>query len=135
MRPLFAITLVLGGVISLLPGCGRHDDPLASAAPRAPEPARRSDLVTIPPDSPQAKQMRIDQVHTADMPIDEVLAPGKIIINPNRTSKLLLPVAGRIVSVTAQLGDTVAQGQPLVAVESPDADTAVAAYQQAQATE
>jgi cobalt-zinc-cadmium efflux system membrane fusion protein len=135
MRPLFAITLTLVGLMCLLPGCGRRDDPLASAPPRASEPARRNDLVTIPPDSPQAKQMRVEPVRTAAMPVDEVVAPGKIIINPNRTSKLLLPVAGRIVSVTAQLGDAVTQGQPLVAVESPDADAAVAAYQQAQAAE
>jgi membrane fusion protein, heavy metal efflux system len=135
MRSAFVIAFVLVGVMSLLLGCGRRDDPLASAAPRTSEPARRSDLVAIPPDSPQAKQMRVEPVRTADMPIDEVVAPGKIVINPNRTSKLLLPVAGRIVSVTAQLGDAVAQGQPLVAVESPDADAAVAAYQQAQAAE
>src|SRR5262249_36977623 len=74
-------------------------------------------------------------VRAAGIPADEVVTPGKIIINPNRTSKLLLPVAGRIVNVMARLGDAVSQGEPLVAVESPDADAAVAAHQQAEAAE
>jgi cobalt-zinc-cadmium efflux system membrane fusion protein len=130
-----AAAVILIGAISLLGGCGRREDPAPSAASQPLQTAKNIDLITIPPDSPQAKQMRVEAVRTADVPTDEVVAPGKIMINPNRTSKLLLPIAGRIVSVMAQLGDSVNQGQPLVAIDSPDADAAVAAYQQAQAAE
>lgn len=135
MRGPFAAGLIFAGTVALLTGCGRSEAPASSAALRAPEATRNTNFVTIPPDSPQAKQMRLEPVRAADVPADEVAAPGKIIINPNRTSKLLLPIAGRIVGVTAHLGDAVSQGQPLVAVESPDADAAVAGYQQAQAAE
>jgi cobalt-zinc-cadmium efflux system membrane fusion protein len=79
--------------------------------------------------------MRVEAVRAAEMPTDEVVAPGKIAINPNRTSKLLLPVAGRIVEVLAHLGDAVTQGQAVVAVQSPDADAAIAAVLQGQAAE
>jgi cobalt-zinc-cadmium efflux system membrane fusion protein len=130
-----ATTVILIGAVSLLGGCGRSETPAPSAASQPQQVTKNTDLVTIPPDSPQAKQMRVEPVRTADVPTDEVVAPGKIMINPNRTSKLLLPIAGRIVSVMAQLGDSVVQGQPLVAIESPDADAAVAAYHQGQATE
>ena len=130
-----AAAVILIGAISLLGGCGRREAPALSTAPQPPQAKKNIDLITIPPDSPQAKQMRVEAVRTANIPTDEVMAPGKIMINPNRTSKLLLPIAGRIVSVMAQLGDSVVQGQPLVAIDSPDADAAVAAYHQGQATE
>ena len=130
-----AAAVILIGAVSLLGGCGRSETPAPSAASQPQQATKNINLITIPPDSPQAKQMRVEPVRTADVPTDEVLAPGKIMINPNRTSKLLLPIAGRIVSVMAQLGDSVIQGQPLVAIDSPDADAAVAAYHQGQATE
>jgi cobalt-zinc-cadmium efflux system membrane fusion protein len=79
--------------------------------------------------------MRIEPVRAAELPADEVAAPGKIIINPNRTSKVFPPVGGRIVDVLAHLGEAVTQGQPVVAVESPEAEVAIAAYLQAQAAE
>jgi cobalt-zinc-cadmium efflux system membrane fusion protein len=130
-----AAGLMLTGTVSLVVGCGRRDAPAPSTTSQPAQATKNIDIITIPPDSPQAKQMRVEPVRTADIPTDEVVAPGKIIINPNRTSKLLLPIAGRIVSVMALLGDSVKQGQPLVAIDGPDADAAVAGYQQAQAAE
>ncbi len=63
----------------------------------------------------------------------EITAPGKVDANPNRISRVALPVAGRIVQVNVRLGDSVVSGQPLLAIESPDADAAVAAFMQSQA--
>jgi len=131
----WAIGVRLVVVAALLGGCARIEAPAPSAAPHTPDEATIPHLVTIPPDSPQTKRMRVEPVRAANIPADEVVAPGKIIINPNRTSKLLLPVAGRIVDVMARLGDSVSQGQPLIAVESPDADAAVAVHQQTVAIE
>jgi cobalt-zinc-cadmium efflux system membrane fusion protein len=135
MPRLTAADLLFAGTVALLAGCGRGEAPAPSAAARPPEPTKRGDVVTIPPDSPQAKQMRVEPVRAAELPADEVAAPGKIIINPNRTSKVFPPVTGRVVDVLAHLGDAVTQGQPVVTVESPDAGVAVAAYLQAQAAE
>jgi cobalt-zinc-cadmium efflux system membrane fusion protein len=56
------------------------------------------------------------------------------MINPNRISRVLPPVQGRVLSVSVKLGDTVAEGQPLVTLRSPDADAAISAYLQADAT-
>src|SRR5262249_56217701 len=55
--------------------------------------------------------------------------------DPNRSSRLLLPVAGRVVAVLAKVGDAVEQGQPVLSVDSPDADAAIAAAIQAEAAE
>ncbi|MCC6392262.1 MAG: efflux RND transporter periplasmic adaptor subunit [Bryobacterales bacterium] len=59
--------------------------------------------------------------------------PGKVEINPNRISHLVLPVSGRVMTVLARVGDLVSQGQPLIRMESPDVDQAVSNYLQSQA--
>jgi cobalt-zinc-cadmium efflux system membrane fusion protein len=113
--------------------CGRADAPAASA-PSGPRQQEQS-VVTLPPDSPQLKQIRVDPVQLADMPTDELVAPARVIPNPNRISRLLPQVQGRVMRVMAQLGDTVEQGQPLVELDSPDADAAISTFLQAQAGE
>lgn len=72
-------------------------------------------------------------VEVRELPWEEVTAPGKVEVNPNRVSHVLMPVAGRIREVFVKLGDAVTEGQPLLTVESPDAGVAVTAYMQAQA--
>src|SRR4029077_82173 len=88
-----------------------------------------------PPDSPQFKRLRIEPVRLRDMVTDEVIAPGRVGVNPNRVSRVLPPVQGRVLEVMARLGDFVERGQPLLSLDSPDADAAVSTYLQAEATE
>jgi membrane fusion protein, heavy metal efflux system len=131
-----AMALIYG---SGLAGCERAGDgPAAAHTPMsfpAPPSATTSAEVTVPPDSPQAAQLKIEPVRIRDVAVDEVTAPGRIGIDPNRTSRLLIPVAGRVVSVLAKVGDSVEQGQRVLDVDSPDADAAIAAAVQAEATE
>jgi cobalt-zinc-cadmium efflux system membrane fusion protein len=79
------------------------------------------------------KQIRREPVAGADLPTDEVIAPGKIEANPNRVSRVVAPVAGRVASVLVKVGDAVVRGQALFTIESPDADAAVSADLQAEA--
>jgi len=90
-------------------------------------------LVIVPPDSPQAQQLRVEPVRAQAMPTDEVAAPARVIINPNRISRVLPPVQGRVLTVSVKLADSVAEGQPLVTMDSPDVDTAISNYLQADA--
>jgi len=92
-------------------------------------------VVVVPPESPRAKQIRVGPVETAAIPADEVVAPGRVIANPNRVGRVLLPAAGRVTEVLAGLGSAVERGQPVLTLESPDADGAIAGYRQAEATE
>lgn len=117
-------------------GCSdaSSDAPRATAARAASRPAE-SGLIGLPRDSPQLQQIRVAPVETASVPQDEVVAPAHIGIDPNRLSKVLLPVPGRIDEVLVKLGDRVERGQAIVAVESPDADMAVSAWRQAEAAE
>ena len=126
MTRAFAVLLML----SALSGCGdKGPDPKASAPAIAPNPNR----VSIPPDSPKLRQIKVEPVVTDNVPADEVTSPGKIEVNPNRVAHISLPVAGRVVTVGVKIGDFVRQGQSVLTVESPDIDQAVSAYQQAQA--
>jgi len=103
-----------------------------------PEPTRRPapppGVVELPPDSPMLAQLKRDTVKLVDLPTDEVVAPGKIEANPNRVSKVVLPVGGRITSVLVKTGDAVKEDQPLLTIASPDADSAMSTYLSAQAT-
>jgi cobalt-zinc-cadmium efflux system membrane fusion protein len=92
-------------------------------------------VIVVPAESPQSKQLRVGPVEVANIPADEVVAPGRVISNPNRISRVLPPVGGRVLTVMVKFGDHVEQGQPLLTMDSVDADAAVSAYLQAESTE
>jgi len=96
---------------------------------RRPNPGR----IILPPDSPQLLLLKTDAVQLADTPVDEVVAPGRIEFDISRVTRIVLPVAGRIEQVFVRLGDSVTAGQPLLAVDSPDAAAAIAEWRQATA--
>ncbi len=109
-------TACLAGCIA---GCGR-----STPGPRESRPAVA--------ERPQPAQ-RTAAVETRDFPIDEIVAPGKVELNPNRVSKVLPPTPGRVRRVLVRLGDAVQAGQPVVVLESADAGLALATYAQAEA--
>lgn len=123
MKPL--AVLMLAG---LLAGCTKKPDETQAAAPR---PRPRPGEVILPADSPKLKQIRVETVQLAKVPLDEVDAPGKLEVNPNRVSRVVTPVAGRITQVFVKLGDAVKEREPVATIESPDADVAISAYLQA----
>ncbi|HEX3704159.1 MAG TPA: efflux RND transporter periplasmic adaptor subunit [Vicinamibacterales bacterium] len=123
--------LVALAVVSiLLTACGgRTIEPAAAAQAVSPEPG----AVVIPLTSPMLTQIKRDMVRTAELPTDEVVAPGKIEANPSRVSKVVLPVTGRVTRVLVKVGDAVRKDQPLLTIQSPDADAAMSAYVSSQA--
>jgi len=143
-RSMRSVTRVLGVACSALlltVACERPSGSSSSATAGQAPAAAASDamggtnVVAVPPDSPQLKQLRVEAVRTRNVVADEVVAPGRIGVNPNRVSRVLPPVQGRVLEVMAKLGDFVDQGQPLLSLDSPDADADIATYFQAQATE
>ena len=120
--------------LTFLDGCNRNREPgKAVTGTKAPEAYSSNGEVRLPPDSPQLKRIKVAVVQAARMPLDEVVAPGKIEANPNRISRVVMPVAGRVTRVLAAVGDAVAEGQTLLAIESPEANSATAAFQQTRA--
>jgi membrane fusion protein, heavy metal efflux system len=124
----------------LMTGCERAGGGTPSATPSAAASAPSgasggTNVVAVPPDSPQFKQLRVEPVRLRNVVADEVVAPGRVGANPNRVSRVLPPVQGRVLEVMVKLGDFVEQGQPLLSLDSPDADAAVSGYLQAEAAE
>jgi cobalt-zinc-cadmium efflux system membrane fusion protein len=91
--------------------------------------------VVLEAGSPMLTQIRREHIGLRDLPTDDIVAPGKIEANPNRVSKVVLPVGGRVLSVLVKAGDAVRKDQPLLTIQSPDADAAMSAYLSARATE
>ena len=118
---------------ALSTGACERGETAAGAATSAARPA--PDVVVVPADSPQLQQIRVEPVRVAEVASEELVAPAHIVADPNRTARVLPPVQGRVTAVLVRLGDRVEQGQPLVTLESPDADAAVATFLQAQAGE
>ena len=97
-------------------GCGHDPTPRAAA------------------DTPsKAVPVQTAAVELRDFPVDEIMAPGKVEFNPNRVSRVLMPVPGRVRRVMVKLGDAVKEGQPLAVIESAEAGLAMAAYTQSRA--
>lgn len=89
--------------------------------------------IVIPPGSPLLDQIVVEPVRSAGMSVNEVSAPGRIEFDVSRVGRIHLPVSGRIERVLVQMGDAVKAGQPVLTIDSPDADEAVSAHRQALA--
>jgi cobalt-zinc-cadmium efflux system membrane fusion protein len=121
-------------VTMLLAGCSRvQDSAPAAAADSSPALTRDQNRIVVPADSPRLRQIRVAAVECKEIPLEEVTAPGKLEVNPNRISRVLMPVAGRIRQVLVRLGDSVAERQPVLTIDSPEAAAAMRAQTQAQA--
>jgi membrane fusion protein, heavy metal efflux system len=116
----------------LVAGCGKQE--ASDNAPADPPgPSIDASFINVPSDSPMLQQIRVEPVTLGKIPDNEVIAPGKIEANPNRMSHVVLPLAGRVTNVLVKIGDSVQKGQPLLIIESPDADAARSTYLQSQA--
>jgi membrane fusion protein, heavy metal efflux system len=82
-----------------------------------PEAAKSPELVIL--DEAGVKNLRIETVEAAETDFEEtVFALGRIAEIPERHSVLSSRISGRVISLEAQEGDTVAKDQLLVRVES-----------------
>ena len=124
---------VLG--LGVAAACGRGEGKGPAVQASTPSSSQSPSIVVVAPESPQSKQLRVGPVELAEIPTDEVVAPGRVAINPNRLSRVLPPVGGRILKVLVKFGDHVEQGQPLLTMDSADGDAAVSAHLQAESTE
>jgi cobalt-zinc-cadmium efflux system membrane fusion protein len=129
MKPGSAL-IPTSALLALLCACSKVETPSHAARP---EPAATPGILSLPADSPKLSRLKVDAVSKMEFPAEEVIAPGKVEVNPNRVSRIVMPVAGRVRQVLVRLGDSVTEGQPLLVVDSPDAGAAMMAYRQTQA--
>jgi membrane fusion protein, heavy metal efflux system len=130
------VSNALGVLLSsflLFSGCGEKQaaEPAKAETPKGP--VVHGNSVELPGDSPMLSQIRTAAATSQQVPTEEVDAPGKIEADPNRLSHVVLPLSGRVSSVSVHLGDYVNRGQTLLQIESPDADLAMSTYMQSEA--
>src|SRR6476620_3559697 len=134
LRRLFLQSMFCAAATLCWTGCGKHEAASAEEKPAVSQPHVVNGEVSLGPDAPELKQMSIEPVKTVSMAADEITAPAKIEVNPNRVGHAVLPVPGRIVRVMTKLGDSVEKGQPLFMVESAAIAEAESGYVQAQSS-
>jgi len=97
---------------------------------------RRADanVLRYPSGAPQLSALKIAPAAEFPVPLAEPLN-GRVTYNENFTARVSSPIAGRIVVLRAQAGDTVKAGDLLAALNSPDLAQAVADLRKAEADE
>ncbi len=85
------------------------------------KPAARtsSDTLYFPADAPQLAFLRINPVDAFPEPLTDGLN-ARIAYDDNYTARVFSSIAGRIVKITAEAGQQVKAGDPLLWIDSPD---------------
>ncbi|WP_153163166.1 efflux RND transporter periplasmic adaptor subunit [Zoogloea sp. 1C4] len=109
--------------------------PSAPAKPDEPaiqRPSAEPGVLRFPTAAPQLAQIKTERAALAPVPMDEPLA-ARISYDENATARLVAPIAGRVVEIHANIGDTVKAGTVLAVLDAPELGTAAADLAKAQA--
>jgi membrane fusion protein, heavy metal efflux system len=129
-------TLLLVVSVLAVAGCSKSPEDASQSrqnAAAAKPPSRSGDIVRLDENSPQLSRIRVAAVEAVAVPVEQVVAPGKIELNPGRVSRIALPVPGRVRGVLVVLGDQVQQGQVVLTLESSEVSAVQSALRQAEA--
>lgn len=96
--------------------------------------APRSGMVTFAPNAPQLSSIVVSDVHMRAMPVSSPQS-GRVAYDENHTTRVSSPIAGRVLALHVEVGDSVKAGQALAELDSPDLGTAEADWQKARADE
>jgi cobalt-zinc-cadmium efflux system membrane fusion protein len=91
-------------------------EPQAAEAPML---VHQGDRIVVPADSPLRRRLAVAPVAARSDPHD-VASPAIVEADPARTVAVLPALTGRLVELRAGLGDSVARGQVLARISSPD---------------
>jgi cobalt-zinc-cadmium efflux system membrane fusion protein len=139
------IVVVLGvGAWALVGARSSARDPRTALAPATKEKAEKShggeahkegeaEAIRLSPEQRAAMGIRVDAVGTRAAEA-QIAVTGTIVSNPDRTVVVAPRTPGRIVKVTAQLGDRVEAGAALALLNSTEAAELLAEAQQAESS-
>jgi cobalt-zinc-cadmium efflux system membrane fusion protein len=103
-----------------------------AAAPRATEASlSEPNVLRYPAGSPQLQYLSIQPVILLPEPLLEPLS-GRVAYDENYTSRVAAPVAGRVVKIEVQPGDSVKAGEALAWLDAPEYATSVADVQKSE---
>ena len=96
--------------------------------------AHDPDVLRFAAGAPQLAMLQILAAPLMPVPLAEPLN-ARIVFDESATARIASPVAGRIVSLGAQAGDTVTAGQSLAVIDAPDLGASQADLAKARADE
>ncbi len=100
----------------------------AADAEKAAKPATATataNQIRFPPNALQLSHLQVTAVLAYPEPLLEPLN-GRVAYDENFTARVATPITGRVLKISAQPGDSVAAGQPLLLIDSPDFSAAQA---------
>ena len=104
----------------------------ATAETLVPKPSAEPGVLRFPTAAPQLAQLKVDRAELAPVPMDDPLA-ARVTYDENATARLFAPIAGRVVEIRANIGDSVKAGAVLAVLDAPELGTASADLAKAQA--
>ncbi|MBV9945773.1 MAG: efflux RND transporter periplasmic adaptor subunit, partial [Myxococcales bacterium] len=114
-RALALSALLGGGAVA----CHRSQAATEPVGPEAP-----ANEVWLTPAQVADAKIELQTVTERDVD-DTILTSGKVTLDDLRSGHVFSPVTGRVVRITAELGQHVKKGDPLAVIESPDIGSAV----------
>jgi membrane fusion protein, heavy metal efflux system len=117
--------LVLCGMLEV--SCHRSQAATEAAGPQPP-----AGQVWLTPAQVKDAKIEIQTVAAQDVD-DTILTSGRVALDDLRSGHVFSPVTGRVVKISAQLGEHVKKGDPLAVIESPDIGNAVSDVHKAEA--
>ena len=127
-----AATAAFALALLLLTSCGRPAEPLTEK--KTPAPPGSVDAMRYPPGAPQLDMIQSQSITLSPEPLADVLS-ARVAYDDDRTARIAVSYAGRIVALKASPGDPVKAGQVLAEIDSPDVGTAIADHNKARADE
>jgi cobalt-zinc-cadmium efflux system membrane fusion protein len=121
----------LAGLLGLLgaAGSGCHKSE-AATEPAGPQPPTGQVWLT----PAQVSDAKIELQTVAEHDVDDtILTSGKVTLDDLRSGHVFSPVTGRVVKISAELGQHVKRGDALAVIESPDIGNAVSDVHKAEA--
>ena len=120
-------TLPLIALAAMAASCHKSQ---AASEPAGPQPPAGEVWLT----AQQVKDAKIEVQPVAEQNVDDtILASGRVTLEDLRSGHVFTPVTGRVVKISAQLGQRVKKGDPLATIESPDIGNAVSDVHKAEA--
>ena len=99
--------------VTELTGCKQASENSASAEPRF-----ESNKIIFPANAPQLASLTVQTAEPRKLAVEHLT--GRLYWSDDATVRIFTPVAGRVQSVLADLGQLVTVGTPLAEIDSPD---------------
>jgi cobalt-zinc-cadmium efflux system membrane fusion protein len=109
-----------------------HADSKADASAEKPVVHTPSDTIRFESNAPQLAYLQVKPVEAFPEPLVEPLN-GRIVYNDNSTARVFSPINGRVLKITADIGQEIKAGDELLTLDAPDFAQATADYAKAKA--